>query len=543
MFDLDCLASNPQCRVNYCGSQDALHFLSNQSAAGDEMGYDFITHASSMPTTLSGYCGVINQRYTIINKKAHKFMSRTTFTDWLFSWMASFQKDFRKKCSLCGQHPKYLGCDGTKVGVYLRQTDINPIEMPTIDTEIERLADRNSRGFFNSKEPKQNLKARDNLQFFCTKYTGGKDIEAPGKNEKKSKKKKSKQQLPQKKPVPDEESLDVKRRNICNSTPKACLDVIRRFVYGSFDQTVLRAFARICEVFASEKPLTSLVNYKFVDQLQKYCEDETSDVPHSLKVNLPEISDLFIVALKVDCLQAFKQFFLGLCKQIIATHKDDQDPQKPEERGSYNPELGRAYYFTAHGRPVRDMPKYLIDSKKEKKSKNTCQKKYPWVAKSGVTYLFLWFCPAHYGHCYGFHVIPEHEGRKDVHASAYLYLPQAPEDVFYDFSCQAEEYCLNREPKYWRNTRWWHDIFHGFTHKCPFVYNSRRITALKEINSEICEQFNSYLQKIKYSCKAMSQSHFIFFLQFFIDKWSEDKERKFKKRCSVARKFLRRRRR
>jgi len=43
------------------------------------------------------------------------------------------------------------------------------------------------------------------------------------------------------------------------------------------------------------------------------------------------------------------------------------------------------------------------------------------VASLLILILFLWFCPAH-GHCYGFHVIPGSEGRKDPANSLYTFL-------------------------------------------------------------------------------------------------------------------------
>jgi hypothetical protein len=112
-------------------------------------------------------------------------------------------------------------------------------------------------------------------------------------------------------------------------------------------------------------------------------------------------------------------------------------------------------------------------------------------------------------------------------------------EIFYDFSCQLEEFCLNREPAFFRNTRFFHDIFHGFSHKCPNVYTSKRISALDiGVNSEICEQFNSYIQRIKYSARSMNQSHFVFFLQYFINIWNERKEKMVQQEYHMAQKLL-----
>ena len=60
----------------------------------------------------------------------------------------------------------------------------------------------------------------------------------------------------------------------------------------------------------------------------------------------------------------------------------------------------------------------------------------------------------------------------------------------------------------------WHDLFHGFTHNCGECYKSTSVCGLTGINGEICEQFNSYLQSIKYTTTHLSQSHFMFFTQF-----------------------------
>ena len=41
------------------------------------------------------------------------------------------------------------------------------------------------------------------------------------------------------------------------------------------------------------------------------------------------------------------------------------------------------------------------------------------------------------------------------------------------------------------------------------------IEGMDGINTEICEQFNGFLQCIKYTGSHLSQEHFMFFVQFF----------------------------
>ena len=124
-------------------------------------------------------------------------------------------------------------------------------------------------------------------------------------------------------------------------------------------------------------------------------------------------------------------------------------------------------------------------------STSTCSKKYPVVTKKGNTFLFLWFCPMH-GHCYRCHIVHGSEGRKDLANSLCTHIPEAPEVVFYDFACSLEEYCMDREAGFFKNTRFHHDLFHEFSHNCSSVYSSKGLTNLQSVNTSICEQFNSY---------------------------------------------------
>ena len=145
------------------------------------------------------------------------------------------------------------------------------------------------------------------------------------------------------------------------------------------------------------------------------------------------------------------------------------------------------------------MPTYYVSG--DRKAKNpkfddmpdvdpACSKLFPKISRSGFGYLFLWFCPVH-GHSYGFHLIAGGEGRKDPFASLYKYCAHMPKDIYYDFACQLSEYCLNREPELFKNTRFWHDLFHFIGHLCGVNFKSGRVLGLEGVNTEICEQVSS----------------------------------------------------
>ena len=229
------------------------------------------------------------------------------------------------------------------------------------------------------------------------------------------------------------------------------------------------------------------------------------------------------------------------CELVIETHKSDvSENEMVIESETYNPaKFGRAYSFTEHGCQVRKVRGFNIDRDREKDvtfddtPQNLCFKKFPQVSKRGVSYLFLWFCPQHC-HCYGFHVILGAEGRKDPAASLYTDIVKAPDVIMYDFCCGLSEYVHNRETGFFKNTRFFHDVFHTFTHKCTAAFRCNKLLGFDGVNSSICEQFNSFLQNIKTSAKLMSQTHFTFYMQFFIPIWNCQKSKSFNKKRSIA---------
>ena len=123
---------------------------------------------------------------------------------------------------------------------------------------------------------------------------------------------------------------------------------------------------------------------------------------------------------------------------------------------------------------------------------------------------------------------------KDPACSLYNHLEEAPEIIYYDFACSLEEYCINHEVGYFKNTQFFYDIFHGYNYTCSNIYNSKNLIHLNSVNPSICEQFNSYLQCIKSSAKQMSQEHFMFFLQCMIGLWNEKKKNSFMKKLNIA---------
>lgn len=316
------------------------------------------------------------------------------------------------------------------------------------------------------------------------------------------------------------------------------------FIYRTEDPSVTQCMAKLLSLLIGDAAISSVVPFRYHQHLLQTCfkvrnHQDFRDHLNEMKEYGVELSDL----LRTSNFHGFStkcvEFLEYLIDQTVLVHSHDQILQQAQPiNNSYNPETGTAYYFTSHGCQVRKQPVYTINQKSKNYDDvpivdNLCKKKFPEVSYGGYGYMFLWFCPIH-GHCYGFHLISGGEGRKDPFSSLFKYLPEPPTDIFYDFACQYSEYCLNREPQYFLKTRFWHDIFHSITHKCGKCFKSSRICGMVGINSEICEQFNSYMQCVKYTASHLSQSHFMFFVQFFIYLWNVDKTNKFQSIIDIA---------
>ena len=325
---------------------------------------------------------------------------------------------------------------------------------------------------------------------------------------------------------------------------KTLEDFLMAFINRTQDAHVTQAMANLLLLLAGDAAISTVVPFRYHYHILQTCASLRNDLNVQQKLNdmkqyCVELCNILHICKEHNFVNQCVSFVEYLVDQAIGNHNHDRPLQEIHKiPNSYNPEKGAAYYFTPYGNQVRKQPVYRIDQSMKNYDDAPsvdaiCKKKFPCVSYGGFGYMFLWFCPVH-GHCYGFHLISRGEGRKGPFSSLFKYLPEAPGDIFYDFACQLSEYCLNREPQYFLHTRFWHDLFHGISHKCGKCFKSSRICGMVGINSEICEQFNSYLQCIKYTGSHLSQSHFMFFVQFFIYQWNTEKTAKFQNIIEIA---------
>ena len=94
-----------------------------------------------------------------------------------------------------------------------------------------------------------------------------------------------------------------------------------------------------------------------------------------------------------------------------------------------------------------------------------------------------------------------------------------PKAITNDNACKLHVYCLNREPALYSETRFFVDRFHWRGHVgyskgyCLDSYKSS--VDIKTINSQVNEQANSGLQRIRAQLVYMIPCNFVFTLSLF----------------------------
>ncbi|KAJ6464112.1 hypothetical protein DFH09DRAFT_957992, partial [Mycena vulgaris] len=127
--------------------------------------------------------------------------------------------------------------------------------------------------------------------------------------------------------------------------------------------------------------------------------------------------------------------------------------------------------------------------------------------------------------CYGFHCIPQGEGRNDVFSAIVTRWPTAPKRVIYDFACALGPYCMTREPNFFAHTQFVIDDFHASGHtKCSpaaFLKSYAQVDPrLARINSSAAECGNGGILRIRKGVSYMGQKRAIVFTQVFISIWN-----------------------
>lgn len=142
--------------------------------------------------------------------------------------------------------------------------------------------------------------------------------------------------------------------------------------------------------------------------------------------------------------------------------------------------------------------------------------------------IFTVFCP--HGICYGFEVMECAESPNRPFSLLKSRFEEPPAVIIYDNSCNLHNYCLNRDPSYFANTLFVVDRLHWDNHTaCSQGYRAHSYPSLRTINTQVVEQNNSKLKKLKPSLSYMKPENFMNILKFFLWFCNQEMKRKMSK--------------
>ena len=169
--------------------------------------------------------------------------------------------------------------------------------------------------------------------------------------------------------------------------------------------------------------------------------------------------------------------------------------------------------------------RYEADARLPAKDSNNCRKAsygHPTLSPG----VFTIYCE--HGVCYGFEVLQRCESPRHPFRIFKSQFSRPPQLIIYDNACRLHVYCLNREPQFFKGTRFAVDRFHWRGHVgCSKGYSLDAYIdrQVKGINSQINEQANSGLQRIKGQLAYMGVENFIFHCSLFLAIKNMDKKR------------------
>lgn len=157
---------------------------------------------------------------------------------------------------------------------------------------------------------------------------------------------------------------------------------------------------------------------------------------------------------------------------------------------------------------------YVLDNKSKNISSGSCRKKGP-THPTLIPGLFTVSCV--HGICYGFQLMEDVESPNIPFTILRTRFHEAPKLIVYDNACNLHNYCLNRDPVFFRDSWFVVDRFHWCNHVgCHVGYNLSIYLQHREVNTQVAEQRNATLKKLKSMLSYMNIENFTNHLKLFM---------------------------
>lgn len=253
------------------GESMAVHVLSAETAAGDEIGWSFVQKVMTSKETFSSFCQNMTATYKRRCPTSRGFMDPSVFIKWWFGWASNMKIDFRKPCPVCKFTPKQLACDGTRVGVGFRNAAFKAVETVDDQNTVHQTPHKRMNRCFivNAPGVEKHLiqSAREHLRYLAC-FTLN--------------------ELPDGEILADE-VLHQRNDELFPVLPADAIPSLRRFVGINnqiMDNAERVAFADVLKMCSTTAPVSSLLP-------NSYCHSVQSLIEHLTGVSLQENGDVF----------------------------------------------------------------------------------------------------------------------------------------------------------------------------------------------------------------------------------------------------------
>ncbi|XP_066277571.1 uncharacterized protein [Branchiostoma lanceolatum] len=215
-----------------------------------------------------------------------------------------------------------------------------------------------------------------------------------------------------------------------------------------------------------------------------------------------------------------------LLSLMAVLHETFEAVEVPASFPDPTPESPHSSFFPAYSL-VCGLPRFAMNEARKRKETDSCRKE-SYGHPSLTPGLFTLFCP--HGVCFGFEVMRSCESPQHPFEIIRTRFKTAPRTIVYDNACQLHRYVMNRDPHFFKKTQFLVNRFHWKGHVgCSLGYCMDSYSAsvdIRTINSQVNEQANSGLARMKSQLSYMKPPNFMFHASLFLAVRNMDARRK-----------------
>ena len=413
------------------------------------------------------------------------------------------------KCEHCGPEPDIVICDGTFLG--MRKDLIQPFMQKQIHTEMTPI---------RGTKPKDRIVVKSAQTRKLLQLYSGKSV---------SKSLRGFRKVSQDKEMTRSQMKDF-LFNLGQESPEL-YNLVKRLTSETKSRMAPREYQDLFYELSLSSPAVGILQIgddsKAKHLIKKIC-DHSLNLFDSLELeNLKYLKDRtpwlcrFLSNIKdshgniPEDVTKLLNVFLEKIDNCFSVDGDNLYPPVSNDKLSFFPNLS-----LHHGNGI-----YEADKNSNSDDTKGCRKesyKHPKLTPG----IFTVFCP--HGICYGFQAMTSCESPKVPFMIFKTRFSKAPSVIIYDNACNLHKYCLNREPVFFKGTRFYVDSFHWKGHiGCSESYCIDLIRSSLDtvhINSQINEQANAGLKRIQSQLTYMSADNFMFHIALFLALKNSDKQ-------------------